>query len=184
MKKTVALILCICSFIYTLWYMHFGVPYKNSGALSKIGIQHKALFVIWGALTFAALAYSITIAYKSYLKTKVYIPLLGFSLIGMVLMLIFNFDYGKMPDYYFHCAGSLAFSVIMGTAVFLLFLLCYKKGFVFKAYTYVTAAILLSDLVLLFIFKENALIEALPIFAAYIMLTTVNLRRDKVEIKR
>ena len=102
----------------------------------------------------------------------------------MILMLIFNFDYAKIPNFYFHCTGSLAFSVLMGTTVFLLFLLCCKKGTVFKIFTFTTAAILLSDLVLLFIFKETALIEALPIFAAYAMLNTVIFRRDKVEIKR
>jgi hypothetical protein len=184
MKKTVSLVLCLAATIYTIWYMHFGVPYKNSGALSKIGIEHKALFVIWGVLTFAALAYSTAIAYIRYLKTKVYIPLLTVAGIGMALILAFDFDYSLKPDYYLHCTGSLAFSVIMGTTLFLLFLLNYKKSLMFKIFTYFTAAILLIDLALLIIIKENALIEALPIFAAYIMLTAVNMRREKVEIKR
>ena len=184
MKKTFSVILCAVSFLYTIWYMHFGTPYKNSGALSKIGIEHKGLFVIWGAPTFSALAYSIAIAYRRYLKTKVYIPLLTISGIGMTLFLIFDFDYDIMPDYYIHCAGSLAFSVVMGTTMFLLFLLCYKKGFVFKSLTYLSAVVLLIDLLMLVIFKENALIEALPIFAGYIMLSTINLRRDKIEIKQ
>ncbi len=184
MKKTLSIIFCAVSFIYTLWYMHFGIPYKNSGALSKIGIEHKGLFVIWGALTFLALAYSIIIAYKRYLKTKLYIPLLAVSGIGLALFLIFEFDYDIMPDYYLHCAGSLAFSVVMGTTMFLLFLLCYKKGLIFKVFTFMSASMLLIDLVMLLIFKENALIEALPIFAGYIMLSIVNLRRDRIEIKQ
>ncbi len=183
MKKTIALILCICSFIYTVWYMHFGIPYKNSGALSKIGINHKALFVIWGVLTFASLAFSITLAYRRYLKTKVYIPLLAIAGVGLALTLAFDFKYEKMPDYNLHCTGSLTFSVVMGFTLFLLFLLCYKKAKLFKILTYLTAAILLTDLLMLIIFKENALIEALPIFAGYIMLNTVLFRRDKLEVK-
>ena len=184
MKKTVSYCLCLAATIYTVWYMHFGVPYKNSGALSKIGIEHKALFVIWGVLTFTALAYSAAIAYIRYLKTKIYIPLLIAAGIGMSLTLAFDFDYDIIPDYYLHCSGSLAFSVIMGTTLFILFLLNYKRASVFKLLTFITAAILLIDLLLLIIFKENALIEALPIFAAYIMLSVVNARRDKIEIKR
>jgi len=184
MRKTISAFLCAISFIYTIWYMHFGIPYKHSGALSKIGITHKGLFLIWGAITFLALAYSICIAYRRYLKTKIYIPLLAISGIGMILFLCFDFDYDNKLSYYLHCTGSLLFSVVMGTTIFLLFLLCYKKALVFKVLTYLCAATLIIDLVMLLIFKENALIEALPIFAGFIMLNTVILRRDKVEIKQ
>ena len=184
MRKILSPILCLISFVYTVWYMHFGVPYKNSGALSAIGINRKGLFVLWGALTFLALAYSVSIAYLRYLKTRIFIPFLIVSGIGMVLFLRFDFLYNVYPDYYLHCAGSLTFSVVMGTTLFLLFLLCYKKGTVFKIFTYLTAAVLLTDFILLLIFKETALIETLPIFAGYIMLSIVNLRRERIEIKQ
>ncbi|MBQ9530947.1 MAG: hypothetical protein IJR70_02630 [Eubacterium sp.] len=184
MRKTISVVLCAAAFIYTIWYMHFGTPYKNSGALSTIGIEHKGLFVIWGVLTFSALAFSVTLAYKRYLKTKVYVPLLIVSGIGMAAFLIFDFDYDVRLNYFLHCAGSLIFSITMGTTLFLLFLLCYKKEKVFMIFTYLSAAVLLIDLLMLLIFKENALIESLPIFAGYIMLSIVNLGRDKVEIKR
>ena len=59
MKKYVNIALSLTAAIYTCWYMHFGIPYKNSGALSTIGLEHKGLFVLWGILTFTALAYSL-----------------------------------------------------------------------------------------------------------------------------
>ena len=70
MKRTISCVLSAIATVYTIWYMHFGTPYKNSGALSKIGLEHHGLFAIWGVLTFSALAFAITLAYKKYLKTK------------------------------------------------------------------------------------------------------------------
>ena len=56
-KRYITLILSAISTIYTVWYMHYGVPYLNSGALSKIGLQHMAAFWIWGVLlTYITLA--------------------------------------------------------------------------------------------------------------------------------
>jgi uncharacterized membrane protein len=164
--------------------MHYGKPWVNSGALSKIGIEHKCAFVIWGILTTFALGFNIICAYKRYNKTKIYIPLLTISIIGMILTLSFNFEYNKYPDYYLHCIGSLGFSAIMGVNIFILFASNYKKGNLFKAFTFISAGILLTDLICLLIFKETALIEVLPIFAGYILLCITNLRRDKVEAKR
>ena len=76
------------------------------------------------------------------------------------------------------------FSAVTGITVFLLFLICFKKGVMFKAFTVASGMILIGDLVCLLIFKETGLIEALPIFAGYIMLSAVNLRREKIEIAR
>lgn len=170
--------------LYTIWYMHFGVCYKNAGALSKIGLSHPVYFAIWGIMTYLSLAFGITLAYKRYLKTKIYIPFLFISGIGMALTLIFDFDFDKKIDYYFHCTGSLLFSAIMGVTIFLLFLLNYKKDKLFKALTYISGAILIIDLICLLIFKETGLIEAIPIFCGYIMLSITNLRRDKIEATR
>lgn len=184
MKKGIALILCFVSFIYTVWYMHFGVAYKNSGALSKIGLSHRGYFIIWGALTFTALAYGIIIAFRRYTKTRIYVPLLVISAVGMMLTLAFDFDFDKKVHYYLHCSGSLTFSAVMGITVLLLFLLCFNQSAVFRLFAFITSAILISDLICLLIFKETALIEVLPVFAGYIMLCIINLRRDRVEIKQ
>lgn len=181
MKKTISVGLSLVSFIYTIWYMSFGNPVLNSGALSKIGLTHHTEFVIWGVLTFLALSVNTTIAYREKTKNKIYIPLLIIAGIGMALTLAFDFDYYKKPDYYFHCVGSLAFSAIMGITIFILFALLFEKNKLYKAFTYMTGGILVIDLILLFIFKETGLIEAVPIFAGYIMLGITNVRRDKVE---
>lgn len=183
-KKISYLVLSIITIIYTLWYMHFGSVFTNSGALSTIGLKHHTLFVIWGVLTFVSLAWGIITLYERYCKRRFYVPLVIASGVGMALTLCFDFDYDKMPDYYFHYAGSLAFSVVTGAAVFLLFALCYKKATVFKVLTFVTGALLIGDTVCLLIFKETSLIEAVPIIAGLVMLNIANLRRDKVEITR
>jgi hypothetical protein len=176
--------LSLITAIYTLWYMHFEEPWTNDGALSTIGLEHRAAFVIWGILTFVSLALATTLVYRKLLKTWVYIPLLALSGIAMALTLIFDFDSGKKPDFYLHCGGSLVFSAVTGFAVFLAFLLCYKRGVIFKVFTYLTAAILIGDIVFLIIFKETGLIEAVPIFAGYIMLGITNLRGERIEAAR
>mgnify|MGYP002852492006 CR=1 FL=1 len=177
--KKLSVILCASSIVYTLWYMHFDLPWTNDGALSTIGLTHRTYFIIWGVLTFAALSLSVITAYRERTKTKIYIPLLTLSGIGMALTLIFRFDYDIKPNYYFHCAGSLTFSIVTGVTIFLLFVLAKDRLF-----AVITAVILIADTVLLIIFKENGLIEAVPIFAGYIMLCITNLRRDKIEITR
>lgn len=185
MKKYLPLIsalLSICTVIYTIWYMHYGNPAKNSGALSKIGLEHHGLFVIWGILTYLSLSFALVIAYRKFTKTKVYIPLLCISGLGMILTLCFDFVYDNKLNYILHCAGSLMFSAISGITVFILFLLNCKRSVMFKFFTYITAAVLICDLICLFIFKETGLIETLPVFAGYIMLTVTNFRREKVEI--
>lgn len=161
--------------------MHFGVPYMNSGALSKIGLVHRTYFVIWGMLTILALFYNIIIAYRRYTENRAYIPLLTISAIGMAMTLIFDFDFGKKPDYYLHCVGSLTFSVVTGVTIFILFAICCKTDKIFKVFTFITAGILIADLICLLIFKENALIEVIPVFAGYLMLGVVNTRRDRIE---
>lgn len=181
LKNTFGVTLSIIATAYTLWYMHFGDPKSNSGALSKIGLEHHTYFVIWGILTMAALSFGIISAYRRLLKTKIYIPLLSIAGIGMLFTLCFDFDYDIKPDYYFHCVGSLTFSIVMGITIFLLFLLNWKKANIYRLFTVLTCVILLVDLVLLLIFKETALIEVLPVFAGYIMLGITNLRSDRVE---
>lgn len=182
LRKYISTVSCIVAAIYTVWYMHFGTAYKNEGALSTIGLERRGYFVIWGVLTIAALCINITLAYKRYTKTKAYIPLLVISATGMIMTLCFDFDFDEKVQYYLHCAGSLIFSAVTGITVFVLFLLNFKKGKIFKAFTVITAVILLGDFVLLLIYQETGLIETVPIFAGYIMLAVINTRSDKVEI--
>lgn len=179
MKKMICLLLSTVAGIYSIYYASIGGFIGNKGALSKIGLEHPILFFIWGTLTYFALAFNIIIGFKK-TKYKFYIALLIISLIGMVLTLCFDFDYDKHTEYILHCIGSLTFSAVTGITVFLLFLL--NKSYILTA---VSGAILITDLVLLIIFKETAMIELMPIFAGYIMLCINNLKKEKksVEIK-
>lgn len=179
MKRAVGTLLSITAAIYTIWYMHFGVPYLNSGALSKIGLRHPILFAVWGVLTIFALGYNIAIAYHRYTGSRLYILPLGVAALGMALTLIFDFDYDIKPDYYLHCAGSLLFSVVMGITVFILFATRYKKERIFKILTILSGAILAVDLILLLIYKETGLIEAIPILSGYVMLAIANCRKER-----
>lgn len=184
MKKALYSVLTAITIAFTIWYMHFGICYKNEGALSKIGLNHRIYFAIWGILTFVTLAIGICTNFKKHTKHKFYIPLLVISAIGMAMTLAFRFDFDIKPDYYLHCIGSLLFSVVMGVTIFLLYLMCYKKGKIFKVFCIFSGAILLADFVLLLIFKETGLIEVVPIFAGYIMLNTTLYRRERIEATR
>ena len=184
MIKRLYPVLCAITTAYTLLYMCHGTPWENSGALSKIGLTHRGEFVLWGILTFVTLAIGITAAYKRYVKHWFYIPLLCAAGVGMALTLLFRFDWNIQPGYYFHCAGSLVYSVVTGALIFLLFALNYRRGGIFRAFTWCTGIILAADFICLLVFKETGLIEALPIFAGYLMLSTVLLRSERVEIKQ
>ncbi len=177
--KRLSLFLSAACVVYTLIYMRYAAPWTNAGALSTIGLRHRAEFTVWGLLTIAALSVSVYTAYSQKVKTKVYLPLLAVSALGMAMTLIFRFDYDIKPDYYYHCAGSLMFSISMGINVFLLFLLSKRK-----ALCTVTALILISDIIFLIIFKETGLIEAVPIFAGIIMLNIYIFRGEKIEAAR
>ena len=71
----------------------------------------------------------------------------------------------------------LFLSAIMGINVFLSFFLTKKYLFAL-----ISAVILVLDLIMLIIFKETALIEIVPIFAGYIMLTINNLKEGKEKV--
>ena len=179
MKKFLCIILNFAAIVYSLIYGSLGGFSGNDGALSKIGLSHPVLFVIWGALTCGALFFNIALGFMK-TKYKFYIILLAIAFVGMVLTVSCDFDYSKHTEYLLHCIGSLGFSIITGVTVFLLFLL--KRNYIF---TVITAVILVGDTVLLIIFKETALIELVPIIAGLIMLTADNLRKERraVEIK-
>ena len=184
MTKKLYYFLSAAATVYTLWYMHFEKPWTNAGALSTVGLKHRALFAVWGTLTFLALSLGVTLVFRTLYNTKVYIPLLALSAVGMALTLACRFDYRYHTEYLLHCGGSLAFSAAMGTTVFLAFLLGFRRHLLMKLFTFNTAAVLLSDIVLLCCLKETALIETLPVFTAYIMLGITVRRSDLFETAR
>lgn len=179
MKKFISVLSCVIAGVYSLYYASLGGYVGNKGALSKIGLEHPILFAIWGILTIIALDYNIILGfYKT--KYKFQYILLSISLIGMIMTICFDFDYAKHSQYTLHCIGSLAFSIVTGVTVFLLFLL--KKDYTF---TIISGVILITDLILLIIFKETAVIELMPIFAGYIMMIIHN-NKEKllIEVKQ
>lgn len=183
MKNYIILILSILAIAYTLWYMSLGNLTENSGALSKTGLAHPILFIIWGVLVFTALYSGIITLYKRLLpKFKIHIVISALALIGMILTLSCRFDYALKTEYYLHCAGSLTFSVSTGITVFLLYLLNFKKGAYYSVLCIAIGIILSVDAILLIAFKESALIEAVPIlFGLIIIPATVFKSTEKKE---
>ncbi len=179
MKKILCLYLSFIAIVYSLYYSSLGGFIGNKGALSKIGLMHPILFIIWGSVTCAALFFNLTVGYMK-TKYRFYIPMLIIASIGMILTVSNDFDYSQKSEYILHCIGSLTFSVVMGITVFLLFLL--SKDYILAA---ISGFILITDLIFLIIFKETAIIELAPIFAGFILLGIHNTRRERqtVEIK-
>lgn len=180
MKNFIFLILSAAVTVYTLVYTSLGGFVGNEGALSKIGLVHPVLFVIWGFLTFSVLSFGIVLGYLK-TKYKFYIILLLIAFVGIALTVFCDFDYDNRLQYTLHCVGSLSFSAVTGINIFFMFLLT-KRYFL----TAVSGAVLLGDLVLLLIFKETAFIELIPIITAYILFNINNCSKERVklEVKR
>ncbi|MDE6111543.1 MAG: hypothetical protein K2F65_06480 [Eubacterium sp.] len=175
MKKYLFITVSILAVIFTIWYMHFGSLTENSGALSVTGLDHPVYFTIWGVLTFTGIYANLLLAYKKLLpKVHFQYIFFGLSAIGMLLTLSCDFDYSIYIQYVLHCFGSLLFSVSTATCVFLLFFLNAKRNKVFTYFTWIIGTILIADLILLLIFKESALIEAVPVLFALIVLPILN----------
>lgn len=175
MKKIIYSLLSIISILLTLWLMHFGSLTENSGALSKTGLRHPILFAIWGIITYSALHLNIIYGLQKINKSnKIFYIFSAVAGIGIILTIFCDFDYSLRVQYYLHCAGSLAFSAVSGILVFILFLYQFYKGNIYKAFTFIIGIILVTDLILLIIFKENALIEAVPIIFGLIILPVFN----------
>ncbi len=188
MKKVIMIILSAFSAGYTVWYMSLGSLTENSGALSKTGLTHPLYFAFWGILVFSAIYVNLLYAYNNLPeKHKFQYFLCAFSAVGMALTLTCDFDYAKRAQYFLHCAGSLSFSALTGLCVFLIFLLNYRRGRLYAAFTYIIGSILIADLILLIIFKETALIEAVPVLFALTILPILNftkLFKEKVYASR
>lgn len=174
MKLIINIILSICAISYTVYFMSLNDLTTNNGALSKTGISHPVLFFVWGILVYTALYTNIfLLAYKFYKITNLHIILAVASFIGMLMTLIFKFDYSLKMQYLLHCSGSLIFSVCTGIEVFITYMYGFKKNTFNAVLTVIIALMLITDLILLIIFKQNALIEGLPIiFALAVMPVT------------
>lgn len=176
MKKFICIFSILAAVIITVCYMRIGGISGNASALSKVGLSHPLFFAVWGTVTYFALCFNICVGY-SHTEYRFYIFLLVLALVGMALTLICRFDYSVYPQYFAHCIGSLTFSAAVGINIFLLFFLTRKY-----VLSFVTAAVLLTDLVLLIIYKETALIEVVPIFTGYALLLINNLKGERTEI--
>ena len=177
MKKYLCCLSVSAAVIFTIYYLRFAGLFTNKSALSTVGLEHPVLFFVWGISTYLALAVNIVFGYMK-TKYRFYIVLLIISFIGIMLTVFCDFDYDKKAQYILHCAGSLAFSSIMGICVFLLFLL--GKKYIFAL---ICGCVLIADLICLFIFKETALIEIVPIFTGYILLLINNLKKERKAIE-
>lgn len=177
MKTIIYYILSAAAIILTVYIISLNELTTNSGAISKTGIEHHLLFVFWGVSVYAALYADVFSLASLFGAKKHFLYVLALSsFIGMALTLVFKFDSALKLQYYLHCTGSLVFSVCTGLAVFLTFLSGAKKKLFNLISTVIIAAALVSDLVLLLIFKQNALIEGLPvIFALLIMPITISI---------
>ncbi len=159
----------VCTIAYTLYYMSLNDLTSNDGALSKTGLEHPILFFIWGILTYSALYINIFILARKFDRvTDLHIILAVASMAGMIFTLVFKFDYSLRAQYFLHCAGSLIFSVCTGASVFITYLYGFKRSVLNAVLTVIIAFILCADFILLLIFKQNALIEAVPVIFALI----------------
>lgn len=181
-KRTAIAVLSAAVITYTLWYMSFGELTINAGALSKIGLRHPVLFAVWGILTYTALYSNIFYLNKMlYPKAMLHYFFAAAALAGIILTVTCSFDYSLPVQYCLHCTGSLCFSVTTGLSVFLIYLRSFGKSLFYKISTVIIGLLLFADLILLLIYKETALIEAVPIiFGLIIMpLTILTHKTDK-----
>ena len=184
MKEKTLILSSAIAIIYTIWYMHFGELTTNAGALSKTGLRHPVYFAIWGLLTYTALHFGILYTQSLLCKIQKYqYALSAIALLGMILTITCRFDYSLKAEYYLHCAGSLCFSALTGISVFSVFLINFKKTNYFKVLTIIIGLILIVDLVLLLIYKETALIEAIPVLFGLIILPVTALKYRNINQK-
>ena len=100
--------------------------------------------------------------------------------VGMALTVCCPFDFERHTLWLLHCIGSLAFSVLSGVAIFLCFLFSFKKGRFWQCATVFWAALMIGDLILLLIYKETGLIEAMPVLTGVVLLNIAIYQKEKV----
>ena len=99
---------------------------------------------------------------------------------GMALTVCCPFDFERHTLWLLHCIGSLSFSVLSGVAIFLCFLFSFKKGRFWQCATVFWAALMIGDLILLLIYKETGLIEAMPVLTGVVLLNIAIYQKEKV----
>lgn len=175
MKRIIYTALSIISVIITIWLMHYGSLTENTGALSKTGLKYPITFVVWGIITYFALHLNIIYGLRRIGKVnKLFYSMSAIAGIGMMLTIFCDFDYSLRIQYYLHCAGSLTFSAITGILVFILFLYQFNIHTIYKIFTVIIGLILTIDMIMLIVFQETALIEAVPIIFGLITLPIFN----------
>lgn len=179
MKKFLLSLFSLLYISFTVWYLHFADPTTNDGALSAIGRQHPVWFAIWGLYTFAVLFLLLAPLYRSIRRLPVCYGLLLPAGVGMALTVGCPFDGERHTLWLLHCIGSLTFSVCSGAAVFLCFCLRFSQGRYWQSASVLWAVLMFSDFVLLLIFKETGLIEAVPILVGVVLLNIAIYLRKK-----
>ena len=169
------ILLLAVSCVYTIWYMQLGDIFKNSGALSTIGLDHPVLFAVWGILAQGAMLLNIGTMYKrAGIHKKFYKVLLALSTLGMAMTLLFPFDYDMRLYYFLHCTGAFLFTGTNGAAILIYFLLRRREHPAFWALFGCGCAVLSASVILLLITKETAFNETLPQFGAFLLFAANN----------
>ncbi len=184
MKKYILAAISFAAFAYTIWFMHFGELTTIEGSLSKTGINHTFLFAIWGIITFTALYLNVFTLFSEHIKKyswkKFYFTMMLLSATGMALTLSCRFGYEFGAEYYLHCAGSLTFSILTSVIVFTYYMLNFRRHRLYAIATIVIGVLLITDMIFLIAYKQNALIEAVPIlFGLFIMPLTLFIDKEK-----
>lgn len=180
MKKVWISLLSVFYAAFTIWYMHFTDPRTNAGALSTIGLDHPALFAIWGVGTYAVLYLLLYTLYNRQNRRRLCRGLLLAAGVGMVLTVCCPFDFQRHTLWLLHCIGSLTFSTLSGIAIFLCFLFLSKKRRAWLCAAVFWAALLIGDFILLLIYKETGLIEAVPVLIGVALLNIAIYQKEKV----
>ena len=180
MKKFWISLFSVFYCIFTILYMRFADPWTNAGAISTIGLDHPVLFALWGVVTYGVLYLLLYTIYDRQKRRRVCHVLLIPAGAGMALTVCCPFDYKRHTLWLLHCIGSLAFSVLSGVAIFLCFLFLFKKGRFWQCATVFWAALMISDSILLLIYKENGLIEAVPVLIGMVLLNIAIYQKEKV----
>lgn len=163
------------SVCYTVWYLHFGNPAEAQGALSTIGLKHPVLFALWGAVTEAALFLNIRRMYVSCkYKNRWASAMLVLAALSILTTVLVPYEYRNLFFYITHCAGAISFVIYNGAALLILFVKYNRKSAVFRVTMYLTITVLLSTLVLFAALGESGLLETIPLFLAYVIVSLVN----------
>lgn len=171
-------------FRFILWfyirvYALCGPAHQRRGTL-----HHRTgppvLFALWGAGTYGVLYLLLYTMYNKQKRRGLCHGLVLPAGVGMVLTVCCPFEFERHTLWLLHCIGSLAFSVLSGVAIFLCFFVFIQKGRFWQCATVFWAALMIGDLILLLIYKETGLIEAMPVLTGVVLLNIAIYQKEKV----